>query len=76
MVQVFLLCIKNAVKNAETKGEATIFGYPVKDPERFGVVSFDENGKAQTIEDLEKHYKNAFLKYFWTDERKFRFSEV
>ena len=47
----FSAMLKNAVKTAEEKGEATVFGYYVKDPERFGVVSFDKNGKAQTIEE-------------------------
>ena len=47
----FSAMLKNAVKTAEQKGEATVFGYPVKDPERFGVVEFDNNGKAISIEE-------------------------
>ena len=43
--------LKNVVKRTKEQGGATVFGYQVKDPERFGVVSFDENGKAQTIEE-------------------------
>ena len=43
--------LKKAVKTAEQKSEATVFGYPVKDPERFGVVEFDNNGKAVSIEE-------------------------
>ena len=56
----FSAMLKKAVKTAEEKGEATVFGYPVKDPERFGVVSFDENGKAQTIEEKPKEPKSNY----------------
>lgn len=41
--------LSNAVQSLETSGEATIFGYWVNDPQRYGVVEFDENGKAVTI---------------------------
>lgn len=56
----FSAMLKKAVKTAEENGEATVFGYPVKDPERFGVVSFDENGKAQTIEEKPKEPKSNY----------------
>ena len=43
--------LKEAVINAEQRGRATVFGYYVSDPERFGVVSFDKHGKVTSIEE-------------------------
>ena len=46
--------LKASVENAEKHGQATVFGYYVNDPERFGVVAFDENGRATSIEEKPK----------------------
>jgi len=51
--------LKEAVKNAES-GKATIFGYYVPDPERFGVVEFDEQGTAISIEEKPKQPKSNY----------------
>lgn len=47
----FSKILKAAVEDAEVNNRATVFGYYVPDPERFGVVAFDENGKATSIEE-------------------------
>lgn len=47
----FRRLLKAAVKDAEENGRATVFGYYVTDPERFGVVAFDATGKATSIEE-------------------------
>jgi len=51
--------LKEAVKNAEA-GKATVFGYYVPDPERFGVVEFDSKGKAISIEEKPKNPKSNY----------------
>ena len=49
--QVFTQMLKNAVKTAEEEKNATVFGYWVSDPERYGVVDFDKSGHALSIEE-------------------------
>ena len=51
--------LNNAVRNAQEDSCATVFGYRVKDPERFGVVEFD-NGKAVSIEEKPKNPKSNY----------------
>ncbi len=51
--------LKNAYENAEN-GRATIFGYYVTDPERFGIVEFDEDGKVISVEEKPKHPKSNY----------------
>ena len=52
--------LKNAVLDAEQEKRATVFGYYVPDPERFGVVAFDEAGKATSIEEKPKVPKSNY----------------
>ena len=49
--QRFTAMLQQAVANADKKNEATVFGYLVKDPERFGVVEFGSDGKVVSIEE-------------------------
>lgn len=51
--------LTEAVKNAEN-GQATIFGYYVKDPERFGIVEFDKNGNVISVEEKPKNPKSNY----------------
>ena len=52
--------LKAAVANAESGKGATVFGYYVDDPERFGIVEFDKDGKAISIEEKPEHPKSNY----------------
>jgi glucose-1-phosphate thymidylyltransferase len=52
--------LTNAVSNAKDKNIATVFGYHVNDPERYGVVDFDQTGKVLSIEEKPKTPKSNY----------------
>jgi len=69
--QGFTPKLREAVNKAKEGKGATVFGYQVKDPERFGVVDFDENNKALSIEEKplkpKSHYAVTGL-YFYDNQ--------
>ena len=56
----FTKMLRTAAENAEYKHRATVFGYYVQDPERFGIVEFDKMGKVLSIEEKPKHPKSNY----------------
>lgn len=56
----FSRILKAAVKNAEQEQRATVFGYYVNDPERFGIVEFDKTGKVISVEEKPQNPKSNY----------------
>ena len=52
--------LRQSVENAEKNNQATVFGYYVNDPERYGVAEFDEQGNCLSIEEKPEHPKSNY----------------
>lgn len=57
----FIKMLKDSVTIAETEHKATVFGYWVADPERYGVAEFDDNGNVLSIEEKPSHPKSNYV---------------
>lgn len=58
--QNFSVMLHNAVKDVEQNRKATVFGYYVNDPERYGVAEFDQNGNCLSIEEKPQQPKSNY----------------
>lgn len=56
----FTALLKQSLEDAEQKNKATVFGYYVNDPERYGVVEFDDQGKCLSIEEKPQNPKSNY----------------
>ena len=69
--QGFTAMLRKAVEDAEQESKATVFGYHVSDPERYGVAEFDSEGNVLSIEEKPAHPKSHYAVvglYFYPNE--------
>ena len=69
--QGFTAMLRKAVEDAEQEAKATVFGYHVSDPERYGVAEFDSEGNVLSIEEKPAHPKSHYAVvglYFYPNE--------
>jgi glucose-1-phosphate thymidylyltransferase len=73
----FASILSKAKENAEENGRATVFAHYVDDPERFGIVEFDENRKVLSLEEKPKHPKShwAVTGLYFYDNRCVRYAK-
>lgn len=67
----FTSMLRDAVREAEEENTATVFGYWVSDPQRYGVAEFDKTGKCLSIEEKPEHPKSNYAVvglYFYPNE--------